>query len=75
MNIFASVAVWGFWILLLAGWWLDELGAKAIAVFVLLWIAGFVGSMFVLPTLFLPFVALLDVALVLAVFKGDVHLR
>ena len=76
MNPFAPVAVWGFWALLVAGWWLDELGPRAIAIFIVLWVVGFAG----LPSLslgafFLPYVALLDVALALAVFKGDVNLR
>jgi len=76
MNVFATVALWGFWILLAAGWMLDELTLKAAAIFVLIWIAGLIASSFVLSgTLFLPFVAFLDIALVLAVFKGDVTLK
>ena len=76
MNVFAPVAVWGFWILLVVGWWLDEIGIKASTIFVVLWIAGYAGSRFLFPGIwFLPFVALLDIALVLAVFKADVRLR
>ena len=76
MNLFASVALWGFWILLVIGWWLDELSPKTAAIFVVLWIAGLAGATFIaLPALFLPYVALLDIALVLAVFKGDVTLK
>lgn len=76
MNVFAPVAIYGFWALLLVGWRLDELRVKSAAVFVLLWLAGFVGtSLAHYGALFLPYVALLDVALVLVIFKGDVTLR
>jgi hypothetical protein len=76
MNPFASVAVWGFWILLALGWWLGELQLRGTAVFVALWLAAFFGSGLVLGgVLFLPVVAVLDIALVFAVFKGDVKLR
>ena len=76
MNVFASVAVCGFWVLLGAGWYLGELHLKGIVTFVALWIAGLFLSRLVLNgTLFLPYVAVLDIVLVLAVFKGDVTLR
>ena len=75
MNFFAPVAIWGFWVLLVVGWALDELRFKAVAIFILLWLAGFVGIRFWLnEMLFLPYVAVLDIALVLIVFKGDVTL-
>lgn len=76
MNLFAPVAVWGFWALLLAGWYLGELHLKGIIVFVALWIAGlFIAPLLLNGMLFLPYVAVLDIALVLAVFKGDVKLN
>lgn len=76
MNLFAPIAVWGFWALLITGWWLGELAPKGIAIFTALWIAGFVAAGFVLNgLLFLPYVALLDIVLVLMIFKGDVTLR
>jgi hypothetical protein len=76
MNLLAPVALWGFWILLIAGWILGELHVIGTAFFVLLWLAGFAGARFVLHgMLFTPYVAVLDIALVLAVFKGDVRLR
>ena len=75
MNPLAPVAVWGFWVLLVLGWMFGELHAKAIAIFILLWLTGVVVSRFVLSGApFTSYVAVLDVALVLAVFKGDVRL-
>jgi hypothetical protein len=76
MNPLAPVAMWGFWILLGVGWMLDELDWKGIAIFVLLWLAGYAGSSFVASgMLFTSYVAVLDIALVLVIFKGDVRLR
>ncbi len=76
----AGVAGWiaqiAFWVLLPYGWLCDELGARGVALFFLLWIGGLFGLPF-LPYggfLFSPFVAVLDVALVFIIFKGDVRL-
>jgi hypothetical protein len=63
-----------FWALLAIGWFSDELGVRGILVAVGLWLGGFVG----LPhlayggPLFAPYVAVLDIGLVFAIFKGDV---
>lgn len=71
-----TVASWGFWILLVAGWMLGELHFKGTVVFLLLWAAVFAGSTWLFPApLFVPLLALLDIALVFAIFKGDVALR
>ena len=66
-----------FWILLVYGWYWDELGARLVAVFTVLWVVGAVA----LPHLplagivpFFTWVAVLDVALVFIIFKGDVPL-
>jgi hypothetical protein len=68
--------VFGFWILLAVGWRLGELQVKGTAIFALLWLAGFVGSLLFVPAaLFPPYVAMLDIALVLIIFKGDITLR
>jgi hypothetical protein len=74
----AGLAAWvahgAFWALLGLGWLFDELGVAGIAVFVALWIIGYFGLPY-LPNgaaLFAPFVAVLDIALVFAIFKGDV---
>ena len=76
MNAFAPVAVWGFWLLLGLGWYLGELQPKGIIIFIALWVAGLLlASLVFSGLLFLPYIAALDIALVLAVFKGDVRLR
>lgn len=77
MNlVLAPVAFWGFWILLAAGWMAGELDVKASVVVLLLWAAGYIGSRFVLGgLLFTPYVAVLDIALVFTIFKGDVRLH
>jgi hypothetical protein len=76
----AGIAGWiahiAFWVLLPYGWLWDELGARAVTVFLLLWFLGIFGLPY-LPyggSLFSPFVAVLDVALVFIIFKGDVRL-
>jgi hypothetical protein len=49
---------------------------KGTAIFLLLWLAGFAGSRFLVYGMpFTPYVAVLDIALVFAIFKGDVRLR
>src|SRR5262245_27351563 len=73
----ALIAHTGFWLLLVYGWFWEEIGPRGIAVFVGLWLAGFVGLRFVPygDGLFPSFVAVLDIGLVFAIFKGDVPLR
>ena len=59
------------------GWARDDLGARWIAAFSLSWLAGLYGLPFLLPygaALFSSFVAVLDIALVLLIFKGDLRL-
>ena len=65
------------WTLLACGWFSEEPGLRGTAVFVGLWLMGLFGFR-VLPygdALFAPFVAVLDIALVFAIFKGDVGPR
>lgn len=71
------VAHMAFWILLPYGWFVEELGPRSMVVFVALWLAGWFG----LPLLhaqggamFFSYVALLDIALVIMIFKGDVDI-
>jgi hypothetical protein len=76
--IAATLALWGFWILLLAGLVRDDVGFKGVAAFVLLWIGGRLGLSFVpyepAHSMFSSWVAALDIALVFMIFKGDVRL-
>jgi hypothetical protein len=76
----ASIAGWiahiAFWVLLALGWLFGELQTKGRVVFLFLWFAGYFALPF-LPygaALFSSFVAVLDIALVFAVFKGDVRI-
>ena len=68
-----TIAAWighvVFVTLIVSGW--DRLGRKRGAIFILLWLIGLVGLG---GPLFAPYVAVLDVALVLLIFKGDVTL-
>jgi hypothetical protein len=70
-----SIAHGLFWILLLIG--ASDIGRRGCAVYVGLWLIGYVGSSW-LPTgglAFVSYVAILDIALVFHVFQGDVRLR
>ena len=71
----------GYWIAHGAFWMLIVyaaaiLGARRVAVFIALWLIGYAGSAWVQQgtTLFMSYVAMLDIALVLMVFKGDIRL-
>ncbi len=73
----AVVAQLAFWVLLVLGIVYGALKKRGAGIFVLLWVAGYVG----LPRIAWwtgPFVtswvAILDIALVFIVFKGDVKL-
>jgi hypothetical protein len=73
ITIAAWIALGGFWLLLIYGWFWNELSPTGIGVFVGLWLAARVG----LPYLnadgfFITWVAILDIALVFIIFKGDV---
>ena len=74
-----TVAGWiahgAFWFLLLYGWAVDELDAITISVLLLLWVIARFG----LPYLdaagfFITSVAILDIAMVFIIFKGDIPL-
>jgi hypothetical protein len=76
----AGVAAWiaqvAFWVLLLIGFGSGELRRIGVAVFVGLWLIGRFGLP-LLPSgavLLTPYLAVVDIALVFAVFKGDVRL-
>ena len=76
-GIAALIAHVSFWVLLAYGWAWSELGWRGVAVFLIMWIAGFYGLPY-LPSgsaMFSSFVAVCDIALVLMIFKGDVAIR
>jgi hypothetical protein len=65
-----------FWSILLVGG--AELGLRRSALFLLLWFAGYAGSRYLLVNgslAFVSYVAVLDIILVVVVFKGDLPLR
>jgi hypothetical protein len=75
-----AIAAWfahgAFWGLLACGLWLRELPVRSVVVFLMLWLAGYIGLPH-LPygaALRAPFIAALDIALVFVVFKGDIRL-
>jgi hypothetical protein len=73
ITVASWIAVAGFWFLLAYGWFWDELEPTTIGIFVGVWLAGRFG----LPYLnaggfFITCVAILDIALVFIIFKGDV---
>jgi hypothetical protein len=63
-----------FWLLIVFA--LSESRTRLAPVFVGLWLIGYAGSGWISQgaALFVSYVALLDVALVLALFRGDVRL-
>ena len=74
-GLAAFIALSAFWILLAIGVGRGDIGFRNGALFVLLWALAFVGTRFAgYGLLFPPIVALLDVSLVFAVFKGDVRI-
>jgi hypothetical protein len=72
LGILAHVA---FWVLVLFG--VAEIGLRRVAVFVILWGIGYAvsRSFMVGSLLFTSYVAVLDVVLVLLVFRSDVRGR
>jgi hypothetical protein len=63
-----------FWILMAWGWATGSLEPRPRWLFVALWLAGLFGLPY-FPNgaaLFAPYVAVLDIALVFIIFKGDV---
>jgi len=74
----ALIAHFAFWGLLIYGWVTDALGFGRAMVAVGLWIVGAVGLPYVpyepAHAMFPSFVAVLDIALVFLIFKGDVRL-
>jgi Na+-driven multidrug efflux pump len=70
-----AIAHIAFWILLVRGYVSDEIGVRGCAIALALWAIG----LFVLPRLpyappFSTYIAVVDIGLVFAIFKGDVRL-
>jgi hypothetical protein len=66
-----------FWVLLVLGVSCGELSKKWAAIFVGLWLVGYLGLSRLAwraGALVTPYVAVLDIVLVFRVFKGDVRL-
>jgi hypothetical protein len=76
LGVGVLIVRWGFWFLLVYGLAWGELRPKGIAIFVGVWLAGFVGLPYVAigDALFTALVAMLDVVLVLLVVKRDLRL-
>ena len=75
-GIAALIAEIVFWGALSIGWFSGELGPRLTVVFVLVWLASYAGSSYVPQGdyLFPSLVALLDIILVLVIFKSDIRL-
>lgn len=71
--LFAHVT---FWTLIVYGVAVGELSGRGVALFLFLWLAGWLAQPYVPlgAELFAPFVAVLDIVLVFAIAKGDVRL-
>lgn len=78
-GIAAFIGFWTFWVLLIYGYGVGELSRKAALIFLTAWLVGRLTLPFVpwetARSLFAPYVAVLDIALVFAIFEGDVRLR
>jgi hypothetical protein len=78
----AAIGAWiahiAFWTLIVYGWTVQMLTVSHSATFVALWATGFVGLPHVMyaaaHAMFPWFVAVLDIALVFMIFKGDIRL-
>jgi hypothetical protein len=72
----SSIAHVAFWSLLVIGLARRELRIRSVAVFLVLWLAGYAGRPHVTygGGLYVALVAALDIALVLLIFKRDVRL-
>lgn len=77
-----AVAAWiahlAFWALLVYGLVVQELNLKRASLFLVLWLAGLAALPYApyapARAMFSSLVAVLDIALVLTIFKGDVRL-
>ncbi len=75
-GLAALIAHVSFWVLLPYGWFFEEIGPRGLVVFLTLWLAGYFGLPLIpfAALVFPSWVAILDIALVFIIFKGDVRL-
>jgi len=75
-GLAALIAHVSFWVLLPYGWFFEEISPRGLVVFLTLWLAGYFGLPLIpfAALVFPSWVAILDIALVLFIFKGDVRL-
>lgn len=72
IGIASAIAHLAFWLLLVLAW--VGRGTRTAVIFICLWLAGYFGLPMVDGALFfLSYVAVLDIALVFLVFRGDVR--
>jgi hypothetical protein len=72
----AWIAHVAFWVLLARGWMSGDLAIRGTTIALALWLTGYVSLPF-LPygaALFPSYLAVVDIALVLVIHKGDVHI-
>jgi len=75
-GIGALIAHVAFWVLLARGWMAGELGMRGTIIAVSRWLSAYLGLPF-LPYgsgLFPSFFAVVDIALVFVIFKGNVRI-
>ena len=72
LGIVAHIAFWG--VLFIGA---REMGLRRTGFFAVLWIIGYLGSTWITsgPAVFASYVAVLDIVLILVVFKGDIRLQ
>ena len=65
-----------FFVLMVAGWYLGRLRSPQIVTLLAVWLAGLLaaGLLALEPPLFTAYVALVDVVLILVIFRGDVRI-
>ena len=69
-----DIPFFAFWVLLILG--RKQLGVKGIAIFVAVWVAAYVVfiQLGFQPALYVTAQAIIDIVLVLVVFKGDMQI-
>lgn len=65
-----------FWATLGIGWFMDELSTRVAVIFLILWALGYTAAAYVPQGgfLFISFLAVLDLVLVLMVFKENIRI-